>query len=148
VILVLTCVLLILSWLHLYDGGFTIILLVSPMRHLGFEKYANLDFCAQVLLASMSICAARFALLRSTKICATLPAVPQSFVSPQRPNNKELELTHLDAWNRLEDGSLKHPDTLLQTCPGTHPGARHDDVVSYSLPERGVEPGDDRILSI
>jgi hypothetical protein len=46
-----------------------------------------------------------------------------------------------------EDGSLKRPDTRPQTRPGTRPDARHEDVVSYSLPERGVEPEDGRILS-
>ncbi len=146
-VLVLTCVLLILSWLHLYDGGFTIILVVSPIRHLRFETYAELDFCAQVLLASMSICAARFALLRSTKICAARFAVLRSFRVFARPNDEELELTHPDTWNLPEDGSLKRPDTRPQTRPGTRPDARHEDVVSYSLPERGVEPEDGRILS-
>ena len=150
-VLIITCVLLILSWLRLYDEGFAIILVVSPKRHHRFKTYAEFRFCAQVLLASMSICAARFALIRPLRVCAARFVVLGSFRVSARPNDEELELTRQERWGLPQDVPLKRPDTRPDarpdTRPGTRPGTRHADVASYSLPERGVELEDGRMLS-
>lgn len=125
-VLALTCVLLVLSWLHVYDGGFTIILVVSPIYHLRFETYADYHFCTQILLASMNMCAVRFALVRCVRFCAGRLAVPRSF----------------SASARLDDDALE----LADQRPETSPSARFDDM-SCPLPARGVHPEDSRILS-
>ena len=125
-VLALICVLLVLSWLRLYDGGSTIIHVVSPTCLLHFEASAEFHFCAQEILASMSICASRFALLLCMRSCAGSLAGPRSFSGSAR----------------LDDDALE----LADQRPGTSPSARHDDM-SCPLPARGVDPGDPRILS-
>ena len=81
------------------------------------------------------------------KICATRFVVPGSFHVFARPNDEELELTRQERWGLPEDASLKRPDVRPDTRPRTRPGTHLVDVASYSLPKRGVELEDGRMLS-
>ena len=139
-ILVLTCVLLILGWLHVYDEGFTNILVVSTLL---FPLRLTLIFTSvgQEILVSMTTCSARFAiaqLLRAAKVRISR--------APARPKDDELELTHQEGESR-EDRESQRPGTRTRsgTRPGTSPSTRHEDM-SCKLSERGIEPGDSRIL--
>ena len=88
----------------------------------------------------MSICAARFAAPRAVNICAaSVPAVFRCLHPSARPNDVELELMPREGYELVEDGASQHP--------GTRPGTGREDVRGYSLSERGVMPGDGRLLS-
>lgn len=141
-ILVLTCVLLILGWLHVYDEGFTNILVVS--QYTAFPSRLTLSFTSngQEILASMTMCSARFAitqLLRSAKVRISRASA--------RPKDDELELTLQEEGESWEYRESQPPGTSTRpgTRPGTSPSTRHEDM-SCKLSERGVEPEDNRIL--
>ena len=87
----------------------------------------------QVVLACMTTCGARFAMGLFFRTAAV-----RISRAPARPNDDEFELTDREGCGSREDrGKLR---------PGTSPSTRHEDM-SCKLSERGVEPGDSRMLS-
>ena len=91
----------------------------------------------------MNICAVRFALIRPLKTFITRFFVLGSSRISVRPNGEELELTLQERWVLPEDISSKRRDIRPDTRPGTY----HEDIASYNLSKRGVEPEDGRVLS-
>ena len=90
----------------------------------------------------MTTCAARFAFIRFFRA-----ALARSFRAAARPNDDEFELTNQEGYENREEKGQQCPDTGLGSRPGTRPGRHHVDLPSYSLSERGVGPGDIRMLS-
>lgn len=141
-ILVLTCVLLILGWLHVYDEGFTNILVVS--QYTAFPLRLTLSFTSngQEILASMTMCSARFAiaqLLRSAKVRISRASA--------RPKDDEFELTLQEEGESWEYRESQPPGTRTRpgTRRGTNPSTRHENM-SCKLSKRGIEHEDNRIL--
>ncbi len=125
-VLALTCILLMLSWLHLYNRSFNVILVVSSIYIPYFETSAEFYFYTQEILASISISALYFALLLYIGFFAGRLAVRRSFSGSAR----------------LDDNALE----LADQRPGTSPSARQDKI-SYPLPVQGIDPGNLYILS-
>lgn len=114
------------------------------VQYTAFPLRLTLSFTSigQEILASMTTCSARFAvapLLRSAKVRISRASA--------KPNDDELELTHQGQVESREDRESQPPGTrtLPGTRPGTSPSTRHEDM-SCKLSERGVEPGDSRML--
>ena len=85
----------------------------------------------QIILACMTICSARFA---PGPVLAAAVSTSRASV---RPDDDELELTNRGVGESCERGMQR---------PVTSPSTRHENM-SCNLSERGVEPGDGRILS-
>jgi len=58
-------------------------------------------------------------------------------------SNDEFEVRPQKGCGFSKDRELRRPGTY----PGIRPGTRYGDSASYSLAERGVKPGDGRMLS-
>lgn len=95
----------------------------------------------QIVLACMTTCGARFAMGLSFRT-----AVIRISRAPARPDDEELELTVQEGYESREDRGMPRPGARPGTRPGTSPSTRHNDM-SCKLSERGVEPGDSRMLS-
>lgn len=112
-ILLLTFVLLILGWLRVYEGGFTTIRLVSLRQSFPYDR-AEYYLLFQILLASTSTCAARFAVIRLFRTSTSL-------------NDAEQELRQQGRCELIQDGA--------QQCLQAPPAIHHIALSSYSLSE-------------
>ena len=89
----------------------------------------------------MTTCGARFAIRLFFRT-----AVIRISRAPARPDDEEFGLTDQEGYGSREDGGMRRPAASPGTRPGTSPSTRHNDM-SCKLSERGVEPGDSRMLS-
>ena len=130
-ILVITCVLLALGWLHIYDETFSIIPVVSLEARL-YMLTLTLTFspAEQGILASMTTCAVRFG------IKGVFNVVDRAFCVIAKPNEDQLELTARDRCEASRVGSEPRPRTSRSTRS-----------MSCKLAERGVKSEDRRKIS-